>query len=148
MSVYEEGPRKQPKFTVTVTPVPPPKKAPHYAETEAAGIHPGFRLSDVRGQSRCGECGRMIEDTKGVWIPDGMRKHDSYAAFTEAARRNAYNGTSTLWCLRCAPKAERKPLQPEPITRTMSPQDPRMNLVAAGLFAGIIICLIVAKVLG
>jgi hypothetical protein len=37
-----------------------------------------------------------------VWVPDDVSPSDAAWAVTESARKSAYNGHLTAWCLPCA----------------------------------------------
>lgn len=85
-------------------PVPPPKQAPSYPESEKLGLLPGLRAEKSRhGQWRCAECQRMQpNDSWQVWVPDGVCNRDPGWSITEACRVSAYNGHLSAWCLSCA----------------------------------------------
>lgn len=84
--------------------VPPPATAPVQPRAKELGLPDGLRVEpSSRGSWRCGHCGRMQHDgTEQVWVPDGARMGDPIWSVTESARRVAFNGGSTAWCLSCA----------------------------------------------
>lgn len=90
--------------------VPPPKDAPLQTEAEDLGLVKGLRVEESRhGQWRCCECSAMQPSgSLQVWVPDGVRKRDPDWSVTEACRVNAWNGSHSAWCVRCAPKAQKK----------------------------------------
>lgn len=88
--------------------VPPPRRAPHYSQSEELGIVPALRAEKSHRSWRCCQCHQMQQDnTWQVWVPDGVMAHDPDWSVTEAARRVAYNGGLSAWCLRCAKKLGR-----------------------------------------
>lgn len=85
------------------TEVPPPTVAPVHQIAETLGLCDGLRAERNTHQYRCGQCHQMQQNGAwGVWVPDGVRVGDPSWSVTESARRNAYNGTFTTWCLDCA----------------------------------------------
>lgn len=92
--------------------VPPPENAPVHQIAETLGVANGLRAERaIRGQWRCGCCSKMQPDKSWqVWVPDSVRRGDPVWSVTEAARRGAYNGGWTAWCLSCAPKAPKQPV--------------------------------------
>lgn len=91
--------------------VPPPDKAPEQSEAKKLGLVTGLRAERSRNRPwRCGNCSTMQPGgSTQVWVPDSVRRGDPEWSVTEACRQNAWNGHHTAWCLKCAPKAKKKP---------------------------------------
>jgi len=83
--------------------VPPPMSAPVYARSAALGILSCLKAEESRYQYRCGCCNKMQPVRSYiVQVPDFVRSGDPEWSVIEACRINAYNGTSTGWCIKCA----------------------------------------------
>ncbi len=88
--------------------VPPPAVAPEDIVASAFGLPRGLRFEPNYGQFRCNQCRRLTSGNEGiVWVPDFVRITDSAEAVTEAARRGAFNGEASGWCLPCAQRLGR-----------------------------------------
>lgn len=91
-----------------MVPVPPPTRTPVHDIGETLGLCRGIRAERRHSQYRCESCNKMQPAGSWMaWVPDGMRRSDPVWSFEEAARQNAYNGSMSGWCLKCAPKASR-----------------------------------------
>lgn len=93
------------RFEFEFTAVPPPETAPIQQEAEELLLLPGLRAVRSRDTFRCGNYrhGRMQKPGSWlVWVPDSVQPGDPAWSVTEAARRNAYNGMLSGWCLDCA----------------------------------------------
>lgn len=84
--------------------VPPPEEAPLDPEADALGLEIGLRSGGIQSQPfRCAECGNMQpSDSMLIWVPDGLYRGAGSDIVQEMCRRNAYNGHSGGWCLKCA----------------------------------------------
>lgn len=96
--------------------VAPPEKAPVQALADRLGLCAGLRAEESKSSFRCSDCFRIQPSgSTMVWVPDGVCRGDPAWSVTEAARRNAYNGHASGWCLRCAAKLS-KGVTAEPTT--------------------------------
>lgn len=85
--------------------VPPPSKARVDQIAESYGLCDGLRVEVRNDQYRCGNCSEMQPNKSPlIWVPDSVRMGDPVLSVVEACRRNAYNGSSGGWCLKCAKK--------------------------------------------
>jgi hypothetical protein len=85
--------------------VPPPAAAPVQPRAKELGLLDGLHAHETDHPYRCGWCSQMQPSgSLQVWVPDGVRRGDPSWSVKEAARRGAYNGHSTAWCLKCARK--------------------------------------------
>jgi hypothetical protein len=101
------------KFIAHFIEVPPPEQAPTDELGEAYGLPKGLHFDSTGDEWRCASCSVMQKpDSPLVWVPDGVRRGDPEWSVTESARRNAYNGHSSGWCLKCAQTLKEKPPSP------------------------------------
>ncbi len=83
--------------------VPPPAEAPVQQEAGQLGLPKGVRVEHGHRQWRCSCCSQMQPpNSLQAWIPDSVRRGDPAWSVTEACRVNAYNGSSSAWCIKCA----------------------------------------------
>lgn len=90
---------------MTFVEVSPPDNVPAHSASEKYGVLRCLRVEEDRDMFRCSECGKMQSSGSAmVWVPDRIRLGDDPWAVREVARREAYNGHSSEWCLKCAKK--------------------------------------------
>lgn len=82
----------------------PPKIVPIEQIAETLGLVAGLRAQKGTGGWRCSHCNayQTAELSWTVWVPDSVNASDSAEAIADQCRRNAYNGCSSAWCLKCA----------------------------------------------
>lgn len=103
-----------------LVPVPPPEVAPEQATAKALGLHRGLKVDKTSSQWRCCNCHTMQRSgSLLVWVADGVRIGDPEWAVTENERVNAYNGTGSGWCLKCAQRLCAPPV----LEQIFSPRD-------------------------
>jgi hypothetical protein len=88
------------------TRVPAPESAPTVPGAADLDILPFLRFTDQAGTGcRCSNCRRLIHPgDKLIWVPDMVQITDSLADIQEVCRQQAFNGSSSGWCLSCARK--------------------------------------------
>lgn len=86
--------------------VPPPEKVPVQPLAQSLGLAAGLTAEiNHRGGWRCSNCSNYQRDGAAiVWVPDGVSISDSLFAVSDQARREAFNGHGSGWCLSCARK--------------------------------------------
>jgi hypothetical protein len=89
---------------------PPPDAAPIQPAADRLGLCAGLRVQEDHDQFRCAECNKMQPSGSTLaWVPDGVRRGDPAWSVTESARRGAFNGHSSGWCLSCAQSLSPRP---------------------------------------
>ena len=87
---------------MTFVPVSPPEEAPANPDAEALGLIRGLRAEMHEASFSCSQCHKYQLTGPMVWVPDTVSMGDSVESVTEQARRFAYNGSWSGWCLTCA----------------------------------------------
>jgi hypothetical protein len=91
-----------------LTMVPPPTVAPAHDDAVKLGLVRGLLAERADSMCHCNNCGSWIRAGEWeVWVPDGIQQRDPAWAVEEQCRINAYNGSFSMWCLKCAPKKSR-----------------------------------------
>lgn len=114
--------------------VPPPAKAPVDEIAALLGLCSGLR-AERNSQYRCASCSKMQPDGSWlIWVSDSVRRGDPAWSVTEAARRNAFNGHSSGWCLACAQSLTPRPaavyVGPIPDEYPLAPVPERLGILA------------------
>lgn len=99
-----EGLKPGDRIPLEMVEVPPPDEAPLDPEADALGLERGLQVGGIQSDSfRCAECGNMQPaGVRLIWVPDGLYRGAGSDLVQEMCRRNAYNGHSGGWCLKCA----------------------------------------------
>ena len=86
-----------------------PEKAREDPAASKLGLAVGLRAEICGDWFRCGECHKVQpRGSIQVWVPEGAIAGDPTDYVTELARRYAWNGFSTAWCLPCASRFRSK----------------------------------------
>lgn len=63
----------------------------------------GLKARRSNSSYRCSSCSQMQPaGALMVWVPDSVQRGDPAWSVTDACERNALNGHSSGWCVRCA----------------------------------------------
>ncbi len=85
--------------------MPPPKTAPvQKAAVDLRGLGAESTLTLVNGARQAGSLEGRVVDVSAI----PLFAIDRVDIVTGGCRQNAYNGNSSAWCVKCAPKAPRK----------------------------------------
>lgn len=91
------------EFKVSLKEVPPPDAPPEHLGSSELGVLACLRVSEDCDMYRCANCSQMQKSGScQVWVPDGVRPRDPAWSIQEIARKTAFNGDSSAWCLACA----------------------------------------------
>jgi hypothetical protein len=90
------------------SPVPPPETIAADPNAERLGLPRGLEAVTSHDQYRCYNCRKMQpRGSVVVYVPDSVLEGDPAWSVTEAARLNAYNGSGSGWCVKCAQNLNR-----------------------------------------
>lgn len=140
-------PLNQTSTNIEFIPVPPPSKAQIQSKADELGLVNGLRVEKSRDSYRCACCGEMqVLAEYMVWVPDSVQKGDSPEAIEELCRKNAFTGTGSGWCLKCAPKKKIVKACNTPTSETHNPHTRLDTLMLAfsAFIAGVIFACVVA----
>lgn len=92
---------------MSVSQMPRPESPARAAQRQicaALGLLPGLRAERSSDrQWRCAACKSMQAGRSWqIWVSDSVRKGDAPERVIEEARRSAFNGHGSAWCLGCA----------------------------------------------
>jgi hypothetical protein len=87
--------------------VPPPDYLPYHDIARKLGVCSVLNVDFSREEWRCAACRKMQPAYSWlVWVEDNTKPGDSIEKIMVDARRGAFNGNKSGWCIDCAPKLE------------------------------------------